>query len=704
LATQDIIGEPPPQTIPRSAIWLEGIGVIWIAAVSVRYTDVALRSVFHPFNFGADKQWLMIWAGLVGILLAVRQTRYGTRVLLGGIGILAGLIVVLSGKVAATAITLWLLWLAFRLGSLMTAHLRMDALTRVVTCAGLGLTFLALCSWALAVVQSAGRSVIFLSLGLLTLAALLAGWKYHRRLPVQSLSKLLRHDRADGLPVLSFVWVFLLNLTWAAAPEIQYDALNYHLAVPRIFLQHGGILDLPYFFHSYFMHLADYLFLLGLALDHDSVPKLISLAFSLLAAAGVAVLARQFSSRRAALWAAACFYTIPIVSWEATTTYVDNACAFFAVASLAAFGKWYRHSRRDGWLIVAAVLAAAAVGTKVSAGYAFVVFGVFAVGRCVVRRKWRIVLMFCAAGILVAAPWFVSAYVFTGNPVFPLLNGVFRSPLWDMNNTIMNAADFGVGTSPSALLRLPFRLVLDTTRFGEANPRGTAGFALLMAIPFALGLKRRRRLIALYTLTCGVYFGLWAVTFQYARYFIPMLAVISALGAAVAIDGFRHALPRRIAASCFAVCVALQVAPDAVQYWNIPERFPFGVALGGESPQVFLQRSLGGYGAAEYLNSVVPDGSRVLCVGAEDVRFYINAPVDSLAEALVNSPLKAVSGIQSSHELEHRLRELNITHLLTTRSAAAKPESWYPYLKPGFLSSMTALEWSDESVLVYRIR
>ena len=55
-----------------------------------------------------------------------------------------------------------------------------------------------------------------------------------------------------------------------------------------------------------------------------------------------------------------------------------------------------------------------------------------------------------------------------------------------MDNTLMNASSFGIGNTPSALLRFPFRMTFDTSRFGEALPRGSIGLSLLFAFPFAM--------------------------------------------------------------------------------------------------------------------------------------------------------------------------------------------------------------------------
>ncbi len=66
----------------------------------------------------------------------------------------------------------------------------------------------------------------------------------------------VRKFQADiTLPILLTLPVVVLNFVWAVVPEIQFDANNYHLAVPSLYLANGGFVDLPYFFHSYLAHL-----------------------------------------------------------------------------------------------------------------------------------------------------------------------------------------------------------------------------------------------------------------------------------------------------------------------------------------------------------------------------------------------------------------------------------------------------------------
>jgi len=86
-----------------------------------------------------------------------------------------------------------------------------------------------------------------------------------------------RRTRACRIsPSSHLAWV--AHFIWAVAPEIEYDALNYHLAVPRFYLEAGCLIDLPYFFHSYFAHLPDMFFGLCIALGGGPAAKLANFA------------------------------------------------------------------------------------------------------------------------------------------------------------------------------------------------------------------------------------------------------------------------------------------------------------------------------------------------------------------------------------------------------------------------------------------
>ena len=69
----------------------------------------------------------------------------------------------------------------------------------------------------------------------------------------------------------------ILNLT----PPISRDALIHHLAVPKLWLDHGGIYEIPWADYAYYPMNINLLYALCLYLNNDIAPKFIHLAFGL---------------------------------------------------------------------------------------------------------------------------------------------------------------------------------------------------------------------------------------------------------------------------------------------------------------------------------------------------------------------------------------------------------------------------------------
>jgi hypothetical protein len=507
-----------------------------------------------------------------------------------------------------------------------------------------------------------------------------------------------------ALPIVIMLPVVLLNLTWGVAPEIQFDANNYHLALPRIYLQNGSFTNLPYFFHSYLGHLAEMLFAFPMALHGQTAAKLLSFTLSLVAGCCVFSLGKEAFNTAIGIWAAAYFYTTPIVSWLAGTAYTDHIVAMFLSAAVLAFVKWRKNPASAGWLYICSLLASLAIASKINMAFGLVPIMAIAcwnIGRIGFWRAGLIVLMMSA----VVLPWYALTYHWTGNPVIPMLNGFFKSPVWEPVNHIMNSNDFGVGTSPGSIVRLPFRYIFNTERFGEASPRGSAGIALLIAFPFSLILLwREQRIAGLLIGTFATYFLAWAYTFQYSRYFVAILPVVCVLAAATALSADSLAFPKIAGHLCLALGLIAQFPTTPLQFWNIPERFPIRVALGLETREQFLDRVLVGYAAVRHLNTVVKPPERVIGVGVEQIRLYLNAPLETRADATLVSKLNDVAGIPPDQALLTRLRNSGFTYILTVRTALLNPTDEYPYLKDDFLTRFATIDFIDAETVVYRLK
>jgi len=142
----------------------------------------------------------------------------------------------------------------------------------------------------------------------------------------------------------------------------------------------------------------------------------------------------------------------------------------------------------------------------------------------------------------------------------------------------------------------------------------------------------------------------------------------------------------------------------SLQYLKPPERLPVSLALGRESREAFLTRSLRGYAAARYLNSVTNAGDRILGVDTEGLRFYLRAQLETVSLALWDDPVRSLTTMTDNDVLLMNMRRLGINYLFVMRSAIRTDRDAPPYLEAGFLKAHTVSLFQDEYALVYQLK
>jgi 4-amino-4-deoxy-L-arabinose transferase-like glycosyltransferase len=618
--------------------------------------------------------------------------------------LLAGLVVIfLSGSWLPTLLALWLLLLCAAIGVSVLQKLvgrGYSAIEYLVSGIPIGIGVISLAVFIFGLSGQLTSATIWIFLLIVSAGSLT--WK--PRIPISVRGASFETGNALVYAIMgSAAFVYLL---WAVAPEIQYDALNYHLAVPATYLQNGRITEIP-FFHAYFARLIEWFFTACLAIGGPATAKMVTFFASVCGAMAVYVLGYCTFEKNVGLWAAALFMTTPLVGWLFGTAYTDSIVTLFVTSSFIALVRW-EDSRRQGWLYTAGLLAGLAAGSKMNAILAYlfvapiVILQVLREPSMKFTAKIRILAVTAFAASLFAVPTYALTYSFTGNPVFPFFNGIFKSPKWTLDNTMVNASDFGLPMTVSSLVRFPFRLTFDTIRFGDALPRGGAGVVLLFALPFGLLLLPRTRMAPrVLIIAAAGYLFLMFYTMQYARYYIMILPLVAVIGVATLWYLTPSPISRWLPAALL-VIVIVQPFIYSLQFWNIPERLPMTLAFGQEDKEAFLGRALPGYAAAMYLNTVTNRGDKILGVGTENLRFYLRAQLLTSTLSVYGDPVRNLTDAHPDSGLAASTKRLGIAYLFVTRAAIQKPLEEYPYLDKAFLQSYATPVFQDEYSLVYR--
>jgi hypothetical protein len=299
----------------------------------------------------------------------------------------------------------------------------------------------------------------------------------------------------------------------ACAPEVAWDAMVYHLRVPSLYLLAHRITPLPEIFPSFFPFSGEMLLLLARTLGGDPAARLLHVATWLGCAVAVARLAGRAWGPAARPWAAALFLTVPFGMVIASRAYVEFFMVLPLLAALDSSGPAAGSAVLAGWL------AGAAFGTKYLGGIGAVLVAGLAWRRASLAPRTGLLL--AAAGCAAGGAWLARNWLWTGNPVYPVL---FGGPHWtpaDMEGWRDDAHAFR-GTVGEALAT-PWTLMARAGGDGALSPLLLMAAAVPLIWPAARTGSSWGLALALV--------AVWRVTSPLPRYLAFAAAVASAAAA-----------------------------------------------------------------------------------------------------------------------------------------------------------------------------
>jgi hypothetical protein len=549
-----------------------------------------------------------------------------------------------------------------RLGTMPSGHLERSVLA-ILMGAGI-LTFVVL---GIGLLGGLSQSValIVVALGLLLAAYLVRGARAGGI--AASLKKTLDGFRRNDWLVWS-CWLFLLlsvalNLLAALAPISGTDALAYHLAIPKLWVEEERIRYVPGIYYSTAAFGLEMLFTLAMLLGSPIAAQVLHFGFGILATIVVYILGARAFSARAGMLAATLFYAITDVSVQSSIALVDLGAAAYLLAALLAALRWREQGGR--WIIVAALLAGFHAGTKMPNLVAAATLWLALVIDVLTRRELRIharPLGVAAVVIgLVAVPWFVRSWAWTGNPVYPYLNSVFHGRDFSAEASERQLAiQYYKTIGDRSLDRLIFAPILLTVS-PDAFRSGYLGPAYLAALPFIwlAPLSRSTRLLFLFALGS---LPTWYFLYPRLRTLLPTIGAVSGATAGAFLSLTRlHPLTRSLALASVTLWLLTSLAANG--RYHLPA---IPVALGLESQDSFLRRRLPQpdsqffwYDDFMRLNEILPGNATVLLWDTRG--YYLDRPyiwANSVAQGLI--PLEQQ---QQPADLVLALRSRGVSHV-----------------------------------------
>lgn len=341
------------------------------------------------------------------------------------------------------------------------------------------------------------------------------------------------------------VGLFLIlgfTLSTALSPPLKFDALVYHLLLPKTYLASGRLIYVPENAYWGFPQTAEMLYSLVMMLAGDQAAAVLSWAMGGLALIGLVGYASERLGARFGWVSGAAIMSGSSLASALGWAYVDWVVILFGIAFLIALDQWLDGKDRR-FLILAGLFAGLALATKYSAGVLVIsgVVAVFWVQRkpMKLRETLTLVILFGCAAASMTLAWWIKNLVATGNPFYPLFFPAgamdrYRLSLWQGGVSFGNWLD---------IVFLPLRATVLGTEWlpGFNSSIGPLLFGLSAAawLGWANLSQEDRRpvvsaaLVALSGLVCWMVVARWTWQLLQSRLyfaFFPALAVLAGCG------------------------------------------------------------------------------------------------------------------------------------------------------------------------------
>ncbi|MGC8838616.1 MAG: ArnT family glycosyltransferase [Anaerolineae bacterium] len=467
--------------------------------------------------------------------------------------------------------------------------------------------------------------------------------------------------------------VVLLTFLLALAPPSGYDSLMYHLFVPRRVLESGSLpREAPDGnWHAVGPLGEELLFLLCLALGSDTAPQALHVGAAVLCGAVAFALARRYGSPGSAWRSVGVLLTMPVLPLWASQANVDFFWAFYEGMAVYALLLWWEEPGDARPLALAGALSGLALSAKVLALPLLGILAVVVLGRGALSlgktAAVRALALYLCIALAVASPWYLKNWAYLHNPVYPFYLGAR-----DLSPSLLrwieeyNGQGFGVGRGWADWLLLPWNLYTHHAAF-SASHTGldylSPLFPLLVLLPFV----RRGQgghLDRVFALVIGLRFAAWAVGSQQTRFLLPLFPLLCAAVGQILV---RPQRARWRALRGDLVVQAVEIAGLGVGVLFTSLAFlhiePLPVLAGLETPDAFLRRNVGDYGAMAYLREHAPPGARLFLVA--DGRGYY-CPVPCQPDFSQGAWLDLVETLGSPEEVSRHLQGQGFSHILVS--------------------------------------
>jgi len=483
--------------------------------------------------------------------------------------------------------------------------------------------------------------------------------------------------RKNSVPVVLLWMTLALSAVFVLVPPIFFDAMTYHLELPSRYLLEGRVFHVPENLYSGYPQVTEMLYGTGLAIGGVSLGGLLSLTTFALVMLLMMTWGRVRYGKEEAAWGTLFLALTPPFLITVGFFYNDWLMTFFTIGALMLLLGGNRDARR---MVVAGALAGMAAGCKYTAlafaaGIPFVagLYDDWTTRKEIDIRAWSV---FWLSFLICALPWYLKNYIFTGDPLYPLLTGLLTGE----KSVVVLAADTHFSLPKLSdlwnWLIIPYDLVFRPAKFQMPLSIGMVPLILLPTLFALRGKRPGGRFIGIWMILSLV---TWYLTFRAARFALPMLVIIFLW---FGVSFVQTANRPGWTGSLLKGVVLLFLFSNVGTFLGFQSWFAGNVeaAFHMVPHEQYLVEKYTPYEAIKYLNILDPQPEKVLFVG-EMKGFYSQFPREVPTFDMPNRLLEQIKEGTGNQEIADSLLEASFSHILFNPVEMKRLGVKSPYLR-----------------------
>ncbi|MBI2597292.1 glycosyltransferase family 39 protein [Candidatus Daviesbacteria bacterium] len=432
----------------------------------------------------------------------------------------------------------------------------------------------------------------------------------------------IRKNQPSSILLISLIIIqTLINLIGALGPELAFDALWYHLTIPKIYLQQNSIFYIGgHLYYSAMPKFTEMFYIAALALGSEITAKIIHLLFGIATLVALYKISRSFLSSKDSLLVSLIFYSNLVVGWMSITAYIDLARTFFETLALWSFLNFIRY-RLSKWLTISATMLGFAASCKLLSLWSVAIYLTLLLYISLLKKVKLVTvlkqsLFFCTIVFIIVSPWLIFSYLNTGNPFYPIF-----SPI---NQNLGEATSF----NPTDIISTTWSIFLLSP-----DPLSPIYFISLPLIIFYFGnilfqtINKQTRLLINLLL---IYLALGSILLYFTplassgRFVMPYLPAFSLLFVLL-LNLLKSKLLYK-----FLLAVVLIVSLSSIVYRGTANKRFVPVFLGKENVDTFMSNNLeynvgNFYDVDNFFTRTIKPDNKVLIYGISNL-YYVNFP------------------------------------------------------------------------------